>query len=119
MFAGELLLLVAELPALRRQLVGPGRVAVPTSFADLLGQLVDLGPQGVTLGGDVAQPAIELGRGSRLVEQLRAMTTTERLEHAGQIGAQQADVDHRAATLPAGHCSCGGAVLANSRSTSS
>ena len=70
--AASSLLLVAERPALRRQLVGRGRVARPAPFADLLGELVDPGPHGVTLAGDVAQPGVELGRGVELVEQLRA-----------------------------------------------
>ena len=39
---GELPLLLAERPALRRQLVGAGGVAGAAALADLLGQLVDL-----------------------------------------------------------------------------
>ena len=98
--AASCLLLVAEGPALRRQLVGGCRVASPPAFADLLRQLVDARPHGVSLGGDLAQPGVELGGGGGLLEQLGPVPAAEGAEHAVEVGAQQADVDHRAATLP-------------------
>ena len=99
--AVEVLFVLAECAALRHQLVCAGGIAGAASFADLLGQLVHVRPGRVALGGDVAQAAVELGGGPKLVEQLGPAPPRHRRQGGVEIGAQQPDVDHRAATLPA------------------
>ena len=88
-------------PGSRRRARRRRRVAGAAPLADLLGQLVDAGPDGVALGGDVAQPGVELGGGVSWSSSSGLPAPSHRRDHGVEVGAQQADVDHSAATLPA------------------
>ncbi len=57
----ELLLPLAESPALGRQRLSRRFVALTTQPSDVLGELVDPGAGGVALSSDVAQAGVELG----------------------------------------------------------
>ena len=132
---GELLLLLAELPALGLTLLGDGHVAGPPQLPDLPRQLVDVGPQFVAPGRDLAQPLVEHGGGVDLVEQApdrpvgpsRRALRRGRCAAAGRRSRERDATGSRSADAPpflAQDCvgrvgSSAGGTRANSRATSS
>ncbi len=124
---GQLLLVSPQLTTLGLQRLGGIDLAVATELAHLLGDLVHPGSKAVTLTGDVAEPAVERCSAFDGLECTRVVTTAERRADGIEIGADETNVDH-VPRLPvtlgwtvaeSRQSTCGGTVLANSRSTSS
>ena len=86
-----------ERPAFRRQPIGGvGVSAAPERAQSPWRELVDAFA-GAVAGGYLAQPGVELGGVVELVEELWPTSAGHRRQCALEVGAQQADVDHRAA----------------------
>ena len=98
---GQHPLVVAERPAAQLQFLGTVRVAGTAQLPDRLRQIVDLGPDGIALGDDVARQRIEGDRPLQLVEHLALAAAGQGSADGLGVGAQQTNIDHRSEATPA------------------
>ena len=97
---GQHPLVIAERTAAQLQLLGTMRVAGATQLTDSLRQIVDLGPNCIALGDDVAGQRVEGDRPLQLVEHVALATPGQGSADRIGVVTQQTDIDHRSERLP-------------------
>ncbi len=97
---GQHPLVVAERTTAKLELLGTVRVAVAAQLPDRLGEVVDLGADGIALGDDVARQRIEGDGSLELVEHVALTAAGEGGTNRFRVAAQQTDIDHRSERLP-------------------
>ena len=74
-------------------------VTVATKLTDRLRQVVDLGPDRIALGDDVARQRVERDCPLELVDHIGLATPGQGGANCIGVGAQQTDIDHRSERL--------------------
>ncbi len=92
-------LVIAERAAAQLQLLGTMRVTVATQFTNSLRQVVDLCPNCIPLGDDVAGQRVERDRSIELVDHIGLATPGQCGTNCIGVSAQQTDIDHRSERL--------------------